>query len=61
MNNHYQDKKDFHSNLRMKDITDADDKQGGEFGKNWNNKSKGEYLNLYVQSKTLLLANVIKM
>ena len=59
MKHHYLKKKKFYSHLNMEDITDADylhDKKN--FYRFWN--KLGEYPNLYVQSNTLLLADIFE-
>ena len=54
------DKEDFYSNLNMEDITDADYKHLKNVWKNFEIKNQGEYRDLYVQSDTLLLADVFE-
>ena len=54
------DKEDFYSSLNMKDITDVDYRHAKRVFKNLNNKNLGDYHDLYVQSDTLLLADVFE-
>ena len=51
-------KKDFYSNLNMENIDDIDYKHGNNVFKRLKLKNLGEYHDLYVQSNTLLLADV---
>ena len=53
------DKKAFYSSLNMEDITDVDHRHAKRVFKKLNNKNLGDYHDLYVQSDTLLLADVI--
>ena len=52
------DKEPFYSNLNMEDVTNVDHRHGKRVFKSLNNKNLGDYHNLYLQSDTLLLANV---
>ena len=54
------DKEAFYSNLNMEDITDVDYRHAERVFKNFSNKNLGGYRDLYVQSDTLLLADVFK-
>ena len=59
------DKEAFYSNLNMEDITDVDYRHAkrvfnGVASKSLNNKNLGDYHDLYVQSDTLLLADVFE-
>ena len=54
------DKEAFYSSLSMEDITDVDHKHAKRVFKNLNNKNPGHYHDLYVQSGTLLLADVFE-
>ena len=54
------DKKAFYSNLNMEDITDADYRHANNLFKKCGLKNLGEYHDLYVQSDTLLLADVFE-
>ena len=54
------DKEDFYSSLNMEDITDVDYRHAKRVFKNLNNKNLGDYHDLYVQSDTLLLADVFE-
>ena len=54
------DKGAFYSNLNMEDITDIDYMYAKIVFKNLINKNLGEYHDLYVQSDTLLLADVLE-
>ena len=50
----------FYSNLNMKDITDTDYRHTNKVFKKFKLKHLGEYHDLYVQSNTLLLADVFE-
>ena len=52
------EKEDFYSHLNMEDITDADYAHAKRVCKDFEIKNLGEYYDLYVQSDTLLLADV---
>ena len=54
------DKEAFYSNLNMEDITDVDHRDAKRVFKSFNNKNLGDYHDLYVQSDTLLLADVFE-
>ena len=54
------DKEDFYSNLNMEDITDVDHRHAKRLFINLNNKNMGDYNDFYVQSDTLLLADVFE-
>ena len=54
------EKKCFYSHLNMGDITDADYMHGKRVWKDFEIKSLGEYQDLYVESDTLLLADVFE-
>ena len=54
------DKKAFYSNLNMEDITDVDYRHGKTVFEYLINKNLGDYYDLYVQSDTLLLADVFE-
>ena len=54
------DKEAFYSSLNMENITDVDYRHAKSMFKNLNSKNLGDYLDLYVQSDTLLLADVFK-
>ena len=54
------DKEAFYSNLNMEDITDVDYRHGKKVFEYLINKSIGDYHDLYVQSDTLLLADVFE-
>ena len=59
------DKEAFHSNLNMKDITDLDYRHAKRVfkevaPKNLSNKNLGDYYDLYVQSDTLLFADLFE-
>ena len=56
----FPDKEAFYSNLNMEDITDVDNRHVKRVFKSLNNKTLGDYHDLYVQSDTLLLANVFE-
>ena len=53
-------KKDFYSKLNLEDITDEDYMHVKKVWKVFNTKNLGEYHDLYVQSDTLLLADVFE-
>ena len=53
-------KEDFYSHLNMEDITDADYAHAKRVCKDFEIKNLGEYHDLYVQSDTLLLADVFE-
>ena len=52
------EQQDFYSHLNMEDITDADYMHKKRICKDFEIKNLGEYHDLYVQSDTLLLADV---
>ena len=52
------DKEAFHTKLHMEDITDVQRRHAKKVFKSLNNKNLGDYHDLYVQSDTLLLADV---
>ena len=54
------EKEDFYSHSNMGDITDADHAHAKRACKNFEIKTLGEYHDLYVQSKTLLLADAFE-
>ena len=54
------EKEDFYSHLNMEDITDADYAHAKIVCKDFEIKNLGEYHDLYVQSNTLLLADVFE-
>ena len=54
------EKEDFYSHLNMENITDADYVHAKRVCKNFEIKNLGEYHDLYVQSDTLLLADVFE-
>ena len=53
-------KEAFYSNLNMEDITDVDQRHAKRVFKSLNNNNIGDYHDLYVQSDTLLLADVFE-
>ena len=53
------EKEDFNSHLNMEDITDADYKHTKRGCKDFKIKKLGEYYDLYFQSDTLLLADIL--
>ena len=53
-------KEAFYSNLNMEDITDVDYRHAKRVLKNLINKDLGDYHDLYVQSDTLLLADLFE-
>ena len=54
------DKESFYGSLNMEDITDVDHMLEKRVFKEFNNKNLGDYHDLYVQSDTLLLADVFQ-
>ena len=54
------EKEDFYSHLNMEDIIAADYVQAKRVCKDFEIKNLGEYHDLYVQSNTLLLADVFE-
>ena len=54
------EKEDFYSCLNIEDITDADYAHAKRVCKDFEIKNLGEYHDLYVQSNTLLLADVFE-
>ena len=54
------DKEAFYSNLNMEDITDVDYRHAKRVFKNLRNKNLGDNHDFYVQSDTLLLADVFE-
>ena len=50
----------FYSSLNMEDITDVDCRHEKRVFNIFNNKNIGDYHNLYVQSDTLLVADVFE-
>ena len=50
----------FYSNLHMEDITDVDNRHAKKVFKSLNNKNLGDYYDLYVQSDTILFADVFE-
>ena len=54
------DKEAFYSSLNMEGIIDVDYRHPKRVFKNVNNKNIGDYHELYVQSNTLLLADVFE-
>ena len=54
------DKRAFYSSLNTEDITGVDYRHAKRVFKNLNNKNLGDYHDLYVQSDTLLLADVFE-
>ena len=54
------EKENFYSHLNMEDITDADYTPANRVCKDFEIESLGEYHDCYVQSNTLLLADVFE-
>ena len=54
------DKEAFYSSLNMEDITDVDYRHAERVFKNFDNKSLGDYYDLYVQSDTLLYLIILE-
>ena len=55
------DKKAFYSKLYLEDITDEDYTHAQKVFEEFNLKNPGEYQDFYIQSDTLLLADVMKV
>ena len=55
-----QSKEDFYSNLNMENIDDIDYRHGNNVFKRLELENLGDYHDLYVQSDTLLLADVFE-
>ena len=53
-------KSDFYSSLNMEDISEIDDRHALKVFNKFNIKNLGEYHDLYVQSDTILLADVFE-
>ena len=53
-------KEAFYSSLNMEDIADVNHRYSKRVFKNFNNKNLGDYHDLYVQSDSLLLADVFE-
>ena len=60
MKHHYQIKKSFYSELNLEDITDNDYAHAQKVFRDLKLKIIGDYHDLYVQSDTLLLADVFE-
>ena len=60
MKHHYQIKKAFYSELYLEDITNKDYTHAQKVFKELKLKNLGDYHDLYVQSNTLLLADVFE-
>ena len=54
------EKEAFYSSLNTENITDIDYRHAKRVFKNLNNENLGDYHDLYIQSDTLLLADVFK-
>ena len=54
------DKEAFYGSLNMEDIIDVDNRHAKKVFKIFNNKNLGEYHDLYVQSDTLLFADIFE-
>ena len=54
------EKENFYSHLNMKDITDADYAHTNRVCKDFKIKNLGDYLDLYLQSDTLVLIDVFE-
>ena len=57
---HYHLKKDFYSNLNLKDISDEDYKHAHKLWDVFEIKNLGKYHDLYVQSDILLLSDIFE-
>ena len=60
MKHHYLKKKGFYSHLNLEDVTAADYAHAKRFYKDFEIKNSGEYQDLYVESNTLLLADIFE-
>ena len=60
LRHHCQIKEAFYSNLNIEDITDIDYNHANSVYKKFNLRNLGQYHDLYVQSDTLLLADVFE-
>ena len=60
MKHQWQIKKTFYSNLNIKSITDVHYRHANRVFKEFNIKCLGEYHDLYVQSDSLLIADVFE-
>ena len=56
----FSEKEAFYSNINMEDITEVDHRHTKRVFKSLNNKNLGDYHDLYIQSDTLLLADVFE-
>ena len=56
----FPDKKEFHGNLNLEDISDIDYRHTKRVLKRFSNKNLWDYHDLFVQSDTLLLADVFE-
>ena len=56
----FYDKEAFYGSLNMEYITDVDHRLALRVFKTFNNKNLGDYHDLYVQSDTLLLADIFE-
>ena len=54
------EEEDFYSSLNMEDLTDVDHRHAKRVFKSLNNKNLDDYHDLYVQSDTLLLADIFE-
>ena len=54
------DKEAFYSNLKLKNITDVGSRHAKRVYKEFNDKNLGDYHDLYVQSDTLIAADVFE-
>ena len=54
------EKDDFYSHLNIEDITDAHCMDANRVCKDFKSKNLGEYHDFYVQSDTLLLADLVE-
>ena len=53
-------KETFYSSLNMENITDVNYRHAKRIFKKFNNKNIGDYCDLYIESDTLLLADVFE-
>ena len=60
MKHYYQIKKHFYNKLTIENITDVHHRHAKRVFKSFKNKNLGDYYDFYVQSNTLLLADVFE-
>ena len=60
MKHHYRNKEDFYSCLNMEEITDIDYRHAKRVFRELKMNNSGDYHDLYMQSDTLLLADIFE-